>query len=153
MAVTTFWYAISFISAYDKEIDFIADSIDAQLHLNAYTPNQDTHDYQDDLTDEVASANGYVTGGDTPGTPDNSNALNVVKWDTADPQWTATGAGFTARRIVLLDSTPGTAGTNPLILWSDFGTDETASGGGTFTYAVNAGGWATATPADASGFP
>lgn len=153
MAVTTYWFAIAFISAFDKEIDFLADAIVAQLHLNAYTPNQDTHDYQNDLTNEVANANGYTTGGDTPGTPVNTNTLNVVKIDTADPLWTATGAGFTARRLVLLDTTPGTGATNPLLLWSDFGQDETASGGGTFTYAVNAGGWATTTPADAAGFP
>lgn len=153
MAVTSYWYAVAFISAFDKEIDFLADTIKVQLHTSAYTPNQDTHDYQNDLTNEVANGNGYTTGGVTLTSKTNSSSTNVVTFDSADPQWTSSGSGFTARRLVMLDTTPGTSTTNPLILWSDFGQDETASGGGTFTYQVNASGWATITATDATGFP
>lgn len=142
------------ISAFDKEIDYIADDITVQLHTSSYTPNQDTHDYQDDLTNEVSNANGYTTGGDNAlGTQVNSNTNNVVKFDHDDPAWTSSGAGFTARRAVELDATPGSSSTNPLICWMDFGQDETASGGGTFTIQENASGVATITPADATGFP
>ncbi len=151
--VLAYWYAGAIVQAFDKEIDYLADTIKAQLHLNAYTPNQDTHDYQDDLTNEVANANGYTTGGITVGTKTNANTLNVVSWDHADPQWTATGAGFTARRMVTLDSTPGTSATNPLMWWMDFEADETASGGGTFTVQMHANGAAQATATDATGFP
>lgn len=150
MAVTAYWYARAFISAFDKEIDYLADSIDSQLHTNSYTPDQDTHDYHADLTNEVSNGNGYTTGGDTNhGSKTNANTANVIAFDHADPAWTSSGAGFTARRMVTLDSTPGSSATNPLLWWMDFGQDETASGGGTFTVNMDAGGAATITVGDA----
>ncbi len=153
MAVTTYWYAKAFIAAFNKEIDWNSDTIKATLHTSSYVPNQDTHDYQNDLTNELSTANGYTAGGLTVSSPTITSSTNVVTLDSADPQWTSSGAGFTARILVISDATPGTTATNPLILWSDFGQDETASGGGTFTYTVNASGWGTITPTNAAGFP
>lgn len=153
MAVTTYWYNRAFLSFFNKEADWNSDTIKATLHSVSYVPNQDTHDYQNDLTNELSTANGYTAGGVTPGSPTIAQALNVITLDGVDPAWTSSGAGFTARIIVVADTTPGTTATNPLVLWSDFGADNTASGGGTFTYVVNASGWATITPADATGFP
>lgn len=153
MAVTTYWYAKAFIAAFNKEIDWNSDTIKATLHTSSYVPDQDTHDYQNDLTNELSTANGYTAGGLTVSSPTITSSTNVVTLDSADPQWTSSGAGFTARILVISDATPGTTATNPLILWSDFGQDETASGGGTFTYTVNASGWGTITPTNAAGFP
>lgn len=159
MAVTCFWYAKAFIAAFNKEIDWNGGAaINATLHASSYVPNQDTHDYHSDLTNQLATANGYTAedGTDTGfgvGAPTIANTNNVLALDSNDPQWTATGAGFTARIIVLGDYATAVSATDPLILWSDFGADETASGGGTFTYQVNASGWASITPADATGFP
>ncbi len=159
MAVTTYWYAKAFISVFNKEVDWSAGAnIKATLHTSTYTPNQDTHQYHSSLTNQLATANGYTqcTGandGFAVVSPAITNTLNVLNLDSNDPQWTATGAGFTARIIVLLDATSAVSATDPLLWWSDFGADQTASGGGTFTYVVNASGWATITPADATGFP
>jgi hypothetical protein len=153
MAVTAFWFANAFEAAFDKEIDFLADVMNVQLHTDSYTPNQDTNDYQDDLTNEVANGNGYTTGGEALGGKTHDNTLNVSKFAASNTVWTSSGAGFTARRSVLLDATPGTAATNPLLCWMDFGQDETASGGGTFTIQWNASGIATITATDAAGFP
>lgn len=159
MVVTTYWYAKAFISAFNKEIDWSAGTkINATLHTNSYSPNQDTHQYHSNLTNQLATANGYTAedGSDTGfavGNPAITNTNNVVTLDCDNPQWTASGAGFTARRIAWLDVTTGVSATDPLLFWSDFGQDETASGGGTFTYAVDAAGIATITPADATGFP
>lgn len=159
MAVTTFYYALAFVNAFTKLIDFTSETkINALLTTSSYTPNQDTHNDHADITNQLSTANGYTNedGTDTglsltSTTVTNTN--NVITLDTVDPAWTATGAGFTARRIVLLDVSSGASATDPLILWSDFGQDETASGGGTFTYVVAGTGWGTITPADASGFP
>lgn len=153
MAVTAYWYAGAFIQAFDKELDFLADTIKATLHSSSYVPNQDTHDYQDDLTNELSTSGGYTSGGLTLSNKINTNTNNVVNWDADDAQWTSSGAGFTARILVIADTTPGSAATNPLMCWSDFGQNETASGGGTFTYAFAAGGIATVTATDATGFP
>lgn len=153
MVVVSYWFAPAFIQVFDKEVDWLADTIVGTLHSNSFTPNQDTMDYQDDLTNELSTANGYTAGGATLGTKINTNTNNVIKWSSAAITWTMTGAGNTARRLVVSDSTPGTTGTNPLLFWADFGADETASGGGAFTYTPAAGGLANVTCGDATGFP
>lgn len=159
MAVTTFWYAPAFISAFSKAIDFTSETkINALLTTSSYAPNQDTHDFHADITNQLSTANGYTAedGTDTGLTLTSTtvtNTNNVVTLDTVDPAWTSSGAGFTARIIVLLDVSSGASATDPLILWSDFGADNTASGGGTFTYVVAGTGWATITATDATGFP
>ena len=143
----------------NKEIDFITDDIACSLHTVTYVPNQDTHDFFDDLTNQLATANGY-TNEDGTGTgkllagKGHTNTLNVSSLDADNVVWTSSGAGFTARIAVLSDVTSNVTTTDPLILWIDFGANETASGGGTFT--IDWSGTdivATITPADATGFP
>ena len=160
MAVTTYWYAKAFISAFGTaSMDLTGETkVGIMLTSNSYTPNQDTHDFHDDVTNELATANGYTQLGATGAgkiltTTALTNTLNVVYWDTDSPQWTSSGAGFTARRAVIADCTSGVTTTNPLIVWTDFGQDETASGGGTFTINVHASGWFSITATDATGFP
>ena len=63
-------------------------------------------------------------------------------------------AGGTARIMVVTDVTPGASASDPLYSWSDFGQNETASGGGTFTYDWSGSGVVgTLTATDAAGFP
>lgn len=57
------WYASALPKMLNKEIDWDTDNIRATLHLATYTPNRDTQDYVDDLTNELATANGYTQGG------------------------------------------------------------------------------------------
>lgn len=149
MAVTAYWYAKAFISAFDAETDFLANTMKMMLTTSTYTPNQDTHDYKDDVTNEV-SGTGYTAGGATLGSKTNTNTNNVVTFDSADVVWTS--SSITARRAVLYDSTPATDATRPLYMWIDFGQDETSSSGN-FTIQLHADGIATITPADATGFP
>jgi len=47
----------------NKEIDIDTDDIRAILVQNAYTPNRDTHDYYNDITNELTTASGYTAGG------------------------------------------------------------------------------------------
>lgn len=123
-----------------------------------YAPNQDTHQFHSSITNQLATGFGYTNedGTDTglsltATTVTNTN--NVVTLDTTNPVWTATTTGITARILPLVDVTSGVSATDPLILWSDFGQDETASGGGTWTYTVAGTGWGTITASDAAGFP
>ncbi len=159
MAVTAFIYANVFERAFAAEMDFLGENMAVLLtDTTPYVPNQDTHEDGADVTDEVAEANGYLQGQDGSGelllSKVHTNTLNVSGFDIADPQWTATGAGFSSRIAVFLDTSTGVASTNPLFSWMDFGQTESASGGGTFTIAMAAApGLATMTAADASGFP
>lgn len=150
MAVTTWWYAKAFLSAFNAETDYLSDDMKATLHTSSYSPNQDTHDYYDDVTNELSTANGYTAGGATLSGKANTNSANVVTFDSGNPTWTASGSGITAAIIVVRDGTPAQPEDQPLYLWSDFDGDETASGGGSFTYDVHANGWGTITADDAA---
>jgi hypothetical protein len=159
VAVTAWYFVIAFETMLNKEIDFISDDIAATLHTVTYVPNQDTHDFFNDLTNQLSTANGY-TNEDGTGTgkllagKGHTHANNVSSLDADNPVWTSSGAGFTARIVVLSDVTTNVTTTDPLLLWVDNGADATASGGGTFT--VDWSGTdivGTFTPADATGFP
>ncbi|HUX00956.1 MAG TPA: hypothetical protein VMY35_08240 [Phycisphaerae bacterium] len=146
MAVTAYWYAKGFLAAFNKEVDFAADAIKVALTTSTYTPDQDAHDYFDDVTNEVVG-DGYVAGGHALGTPSIANTENVIKLDGDDTVWEA--STITARRAVVYDSTPGTAATNPLLTWVDFGADEVSTAGD-FTITWHANGIATITAANAA---
>ncbi len=131
MAVSAFWYGPGLTACLSKLVDWTADTIKVQLHTSTYTPNQDTHAVQTDLTNEVASANGYTTGGVTLASKTRTyqSASNRLELDAADVSWTATtGNTITARYAVILDTTPGTAATNRLLGYVDFGADVSATG-------------------------
>lgn len=150
MVVSAYWFTRAFISNFEKEANFSTDTIKAQLHTVTWSPAQNTDRYRSNLDNEVAAGDGYTAGGVTLGTKSLANTANVVAFDHADPEWTATGDGFTARYMVTYDDTPATDAEKPLYWWMDFGADETASGGGTFTVQMHADGAATITPASAA---
>jgi hypothetical protein len=149
MAVTAYWYAKGLLALANKEADLNeATKIKVMLTTSTYTPNQDTHDYKDDVTNEVTGT-GYTAGGAVVATLSLTTTLNVLTLDGADTTWgTST---ITARRAVCYYTT-GTDGTSPLLFWIDFGEDK-ASSGGDFTIQWAAGGLATITATDATGYP
>jgi hypothetical protein len=145
MAVSAKWYGNAFLSMLNKEIDWASDVIKVALCTNAYTPSQDDHNYFDDITNEV-SATGYTAGGATLGTPTigYTGATNVVKLSGDNVSWA--NSTITARYAIVYDSSPGTAGTNPLIGYVDFGADVSTTNG-TFAITWDAAGILTITPA------
>lgn len=121
----------------DGSIDLDTDTIKLALVTSSYTPDQDTHDFFDDVTNEVTGT-GYTAGGATlttkAVTQDNTNNKGV--FDADDVTWST--STITARAGVLYKST-GTASTSALICYIDFGADKT-SAGGNFTVQWNASG-------------
>jgi hypothetical protein len=70
-----------------------------------------------------------------------------IKFSCAAIQWTSSGTGITARYAVVYDSSGGSTATNALILYIDFGSDQTANNGGTFTITPNTDGlWTVGIP-------
>ena len=145
MAETSFLYGNVFIKVFDKTIDFDSDTFKEMLCTSTYTPNQDTHVFKSDVTNEVTGT-AYVAGGATLVTPvfTYTAGTNVIKWDANDVQWAT--STITARYAVIYDSTPATDATRPLVAYVDFGVDKVSSGGN-FDIAWNASGIFTVTVA------
>lgn len=140
MAVTAYWYGKGLEGQYGttsaRRVDWVTDTIKVALTTSSYTPNQDTHDFYDDISNEVANGNGYTTGGATLGTKSvNYDAsTNVLSLRAATSSWTS--ASFTARYAVIYKDT-GTGSTSPVLGYVDFGGNETVSSG-TFSIAWDA---------------
>lgn len=108
-----------------------------------YSPNQNTHDFRDDLGATEVSGTGYTAGGNTCGSPTNSvDGSGNVTVDFADPAtWTVNAAGFSnGRRAVFYVARGGLSSADELIGYSDdFGADK-GNVDGDFTIAINASG-------------
>lgn len=148
MAATAFWFGNAIANAFGStsgggapNIDFLSDAIKCMLTTSAYTPNQDTHQFKSDVTNEVVGT-GYTATGVTLATKalTYTGGSNTIMFDADDAVWTS--SSFTARYAVVYDATPGSDATRPLIMFIDFGSDVTVSAG-TFTIQFNAAGIAT----------
>lgn len=128
MAVTAKLYGKVFAAAFNKEIDWDSDTIKVSLHSATYTPDQDTHDYYNDVTNEVAGTN-YVAGGATLAskTTTYTGATNKHVLDAADTTWAT--STITARTAVVYDAQTGVTSTEPLICYQQESADITSSGG------------------------
>jgi hypothetical protein len=106
-------------------IDLDTDTFKVLLVTSSYTPNKDTHDKRDDVTNEV-SGTGYTAGGVT-------SACTVTK-DTANDRVTLSFAAvnwatstITARAAVIYKSRGGTSSADELVCYVDFGGDVSSS--------------------------
>jgi len=85
--------------------DLDTDTIKVSAHTNTYVPNQDTHAFFSDVTNEVTGTN-YTAGGATLTTPTVVRSTGTVTFDGADIVWTQSASGFsTARKFVVYKST------------------------------------------------
>lgn len=102
-------------------------TMDVALTTSTYTPNQDTHDFFNDVTNEITGT-GYSAGGATLGSKTSTydTASDQIRLDAADTTWTT--STLTARRAVLYKST-GTGSTSPVVGWVDFGADVSTTAG------------------------
>lgn len=126
MAVTAKMYGKAFLSAFNKEIDLNDNAVKVALCTSTYTPDQDAHDYFNDITNELGTANGYTAGGAAIGTPTvaYTAGTNVFNFDGADVTWS--NSTITARYAIIYYDT-GVAATSPLISYVDFGADQSSS--------------------------
>lgn len=140
---TTKTYGSLITKAFNKEVDWDTDTIKVALVSSSYTPNQDSHDYWDDVSSYEVTGTGYTAGGATLGskTVGYTSGTNVTKFDAADVSWTS--STITARYAVVYLST-GSSSTSPLIAYVDFGSDQSSSSG-TFSISWSASGIFTTT--------
>jgi hypothetical protein len=109
-------------------VDCDTDTINVMLVTSSYTPDQDTHAYRSDVTNEVSGA-GYSTGGaalvNKSITQDNTN--NKAYLDANDLTWTT--STITARAAVIYKARGGLASADELLGYVDFGSDKSSSSG------------------------
>lgn len=115
--------------ALNKEVDFDSDTIKVALLSSSYTPNQDTHDYFDDVSTYEVTGTGYTSGGQTLGskTVTYDSANNVIVLDAADVTWSS--STITARYAVIYDDSGATAASKALIGYVDFSSDQSSTNG------------------------
>jgi hypothetical protein len=131
VAVTAFFYGKALQHLMNGAIDLDTDTIKVMLTTSTYTPDQDAHDFRDDVTNEVTGT-GYTAGGASLANKALSydTATNEARWDADDVAWPA--SDITARRAVYYKARGGAATADELICWTDFGGNEQTSSG-TFT--------------------
>ena len=115
--------------ALNKEVDWDTDTIKVALLTNSYTPDQDAHNYFDDVSSYEVTGTGYTAGGITLANKTNtySSATNVIVLDADDVTWSS--STITARYAIVYDASPATNATKPLIGYVDFGSDQSSSNG------------------------
>lgn len=116
-------------------IDFDTDTFKCMLVTSTYTPNKDTDDFRNDVTNEVTGT-GYTAGGTaatvTVNAIDTANdrvevTLGAVSWPTAT---------LTARGAVYYKSRGGASSADEVVAYIDFGSD-IAAAGGTFSLSAS----------------
>lgn len=132
-------YGSVFAKVFNKEIDFDTDAMKVMLLTSSYTPNQDTHDYLDDVVANEVTGTGYTAGGASLAnkTVTYDSATNTTILDADDTTWAS--STITARYAVIYDSSPATNATRPLIGYVDFTSDQ-SSNAGSFTLTWDATG-------------
>lgn len=115
--------------AFNKEIDLDSDTIKVALLTNAFTPNQDTQDYFDDVVAQEVAGTGYTAGGVTltNKTVTYDAATNTFIFDADDV--VIANSTITARYAVVYDASPSTNATRPLIGYVDFSSDQSSTAG------------------------
>jgi len=141
-------FGLGMKALFNKEIDWTDGNVKVALTTSTFTPDQDTHDYFDDITNEVV-ATGYTAGGQALASPasDYTAGTNLLTLDADNLVWTITGS-LTARNIIIYYDT-GTPSTSALIAYGVFEVDaspaDIVTTDGDLTLSWNASGLLTTT--------
>lgn len=132
MAATWKWFGNGLLAVANGDVDFSVDTFKVMLTTSTYTPDQDAHNFRDDVTNEVAPSGTYAAGGITLGscTVSYDTASNEVRILWADVS--ATSATITARHAIIYKSRGGAASADELIAYASESGDVTSTAG-TFT--------------------
>lgn len=127
----------------DGTIDLDTDTFKLTLHTSTYSPNASTQTVYADLTNELATANGYTNGGHTLASVTWGQSAGTSTFDAADLAITASGGSIVARYAVIRKS--GTANTivDPLVAYILMDTspaDVTTTDGNVLTFQWNGSG-------------
>jgi hypothetical protein len=127
----------------DGTIDLDTDTFKVTLHTSTFAPSASTMTKYADVTNELATANGYTSGGATLSSVTWSQSGATVTFDAADTTWTAAGGSIVARYAVIRKSGTANGIVDPLIAYILLDTtpaDVTTTDGNTLTLQWNGSG-------------
>lgn len=126
MGFTIYAY-VGFLNAIMTGTDFDAenDTIKVSLHTSTYAPDLETHDFFDDVTDEVANGSGYVTGGATLAASTITPNASGIIWDADDTTWIALNRTF---RYAVVRKDTGVSSTSLLLLLVEWDSNRSPAG-------------------------
>lgn len=131
MAITIKVYGEAAKHIQAGDLDWTSDTIKAALVTSAYTPNQGTDEFwSTPQAHEIAGTGGYTTGGFTLTTLSVSydSATREARYIADNVSSSALTPSAAFRYMVIYDSTPGTAGTDFLLAYVNFGADQDPAG-------------------------
>jgi len=105
----------------------VTGTLKVALVTSTYTPDQNLHDFWDDVSANEVSGTNYTAGGNAASTPTYSmDTAGLITFDASDPAtWLQDAAGFSNARRAILYYDTGTASTSRLVAYSDdFGVDK-----------------------------
>lgn len=114
------------------------DTFVMRLYTSASNVNTATLDSPAAATNELPTANGYTSGGQTATSRIYSESGGVVTFDFDDVTWTASGGDITARFAAIINTTTNTIFLSTLL--DNAPADATANDGNPFTVQMNASG-------------
>ena len=116
--------AVEFMN--EGSIDIDTDTFKILLTTSVYTPDQDVHNFRDDVTNEVVGT-GYVAGGNTlaGGTFAYDAGTNEYRIAWTSSTWAA--STITARTAVIYKSRGGAASADELLAYCTEATDITST--------------------------
>jgi hypothetical protein len=134
MAITVKWNSLTLekiVEQAGNDVNFLTGTVKLLLVTSSWTPAFDTDDFINDIgANELASGNGYTTGGVTltTKTVTYDTASDQIRVDFDDVSWTFTAAKTWLYGVVYID-TAGASSTDPIyavLTWDSSQTVSTA---------------------------
>ena len=127
----------------ENGVDLNALTVKLLIVTNSYTPDQNAHDFEDDLGANEVSGTGYTAGGNTMANMvDTLSGAGLVTVGFDDPTtWAEDAAGFsTGRRFIPYIDRGGASSANELIGYTDAAAADFGNTTGALTANLNASG-------------
>lgn len=125
MALTIKQFGLGVKAALTGTVDLDTDTFRVGLTTSVWTPNQDTHDFRDDVTNELAGA-GYAQQTLAGVAVTYDSASDQVRFDCNDITF-AFNASATFRRLFGFKNRGGLASADELLFYGDWDSDQTVS--------------------------
>jgi hypothetical protein len=127
MAATIAWFGKGAQAMMAGSIDLDTDTFKLMLASSSYTPNRDTHDFRDDVTNEVTGTNWAAGGITLSGAALSFDATSdQARWDLTDVS-NATTTIASARYGIIYKSRGGASTADELLALIDFGGDQSVT--------------------------